>query len=110
LPKLMQAKIVQSFENAQQMREVSRPLEQLTADYRLELSIRGFQIVPEPAPSALVEFSARLVSDKGAVKDARLFNVSVPAKSAQAADAVAALNEAFAQATTQLVVWTAGAI
>jgi ABC-type uncharacterized transport system auxiliary subunit len=31
LPKLMQAKIVQSFENAQQLRAVSRPLDQLEA-------------------------------------------------------------------------------
>lgn len=110
LPKLMQAKIVQGFENAHQLREVSRPLDQLTAEYRLELGIRSFQITPEPAPTAVVEFSARLVSEKGGVADARMFKVSVPAKSVQAAAAVAALNEAFAKAATELVVWTVGAV
>ena len=44
LPKLVQARIVQSFENARQLSAVSRPLEQLNAEYRLELSIRSFQI------------------------------------------------------------------
>jgi len=110
LPKLLQAKIVQSFENANQLREVSRPIEQLRAENRLELGIRNFQIVPEPTPTAVVEFSARLVSEKGEVAGARMFKVSVPAKSTQAADAVAALNEAFAKAATELVVWTVGTI
>jgi phospholipid/cholesterol/gamma-HCH transport system substrate-binding protein len=110
LPKLMQAKIVQSFENARQLRAVSRPLDQLAVEYRLELGIRSFQITLQPAPAAVVEFTARLVNDKGSVKDARLFTASLPAKSAQATDAVAALNEAFSQAVTELVVWTVGSI
>ena len=84
LPKLMQAKIVQSFENAHQLSSVSRPIDQLEAKYKLELSIRNFQISLEPKPTAEVEFSARLVSDKGAVADARIFKMSVPAESTQA--------------------------
>jgi ABC-type uncharacterized transport system auxiliary subunit len=39
-----------------------------------------------------------------------MFSASVPAKSAAAADAVAALNEAFAQVAGELVTWTIGAI
>jgi len=110
LPKLMQAKIVQSFENAHQLRAVSRPIEQLTADYRLELGIRSFQISPEPTPTAVVEFSARLVNEKGSVTNARIFNVSMQAKSTQGPEAVAALNEAFSKAAEELVVWTVGLI
>ena len=64
LPKLMQARIVQSFENAHQLSAVSRPLEQLTAAYRLELAIRSFQITLEPSPNAVVDVTARLVNDK----------------------------------------------
>jgi ABC-type uncharacterized transport system auxiliary subunit len=58
----------------------------------------------------VVEFSARILGDKGGVADARLFKVTVPAKSTKAADAVAALNDAFAKAATDLVVWTVQAI
>ena len=110
LPKLFQARIVQSFENAHQLSAVSRPLEQLTAEYRLELAIRSFQITLEPSPNAVVDVTARLVSDKGVVAGARMFTASIPAKSTEAADAVAALNQAFSQVAGEIVVWTVGAI
>jgi phospholipid/cholesterol/gamma-HCH transport system substrate-binding protein len=107
LPKLMQAKIVESFANAHQLSAVSRPYDQFEAAYRLELDIRDFQIVPEPKPQAVVSFAARILSgDKGKVIDARLFSAAAPAKSTQPADAVAALDDAFTRAASQLVVWT----
>jgi phospholipid/cholesterol/gamma-HCH transport system substrate-binding protein len=110
LPKLFQARIVQSFENAHQLSAVSRPLEQLTAEYRLELAIRSFQITLEPSPNAVVDVTARLVNDKGVVAGARMFTASIPAKSTEAPDAVAALNQAFSQVAGEIVVWTVGAI
>lgn len=110
LPKLFQARIVQSFENAHQLRAVSRPLEQLTAEYRLELTILSFQIMLEPSAQAVIDVTARLVNDKGVVAGARAFAASIPAKSTQAPDAAAALNEAFSQVAKEIVVWTVGAI
>lgn len=110
LPKLVQARLVQSFENARQLNSVSRPLDQLNADYRLELTIRGFQITLTPSPKAVIDVTARLVSDKGTIADARVFTASVPAKSAEAADAVAAFNQAFSQVAGDIVTWTANAI
>jgi phospholipid/cholesterol/gamma-HCH transport system substrate-binding protein len=110
LPKLVQARILQSFENAQQLSAVSRPSDQLEGAFRLELGIRNFQISLTPAPVAAVEFSARIVDGKGNVVGARLFDASSPAKSTQAADAVAALDKAFSQAARDLVVWTVGAL
>jgi phospholipid/cholesterol/gamma-HCH transport system substrate-binding protein len=110
LTKLLQARIVQSFENAHQLGAVSRPIDQLNAQYRLELAIRGFQIASQPSPNAVVDLSARLLNDKGAVTDARIFTANIPAKSMQAADAVAALNQAFLKVEGDLVAWTVGAI
>jgi len=110
LPKLVQAKIVQSFENAKQLKSVSRPIDDVQPEYKLELGLRGFQIVPGQTPNALVEFSARLIGDKGEVKDARIFTVTEPAQSLDAAQAAAALNRAFAKAAQELVAWTAGAL
>jgi len=101
---------VQSFENAHQLSAVSRPLEQLTAEYRLEIAIRSFQITAGPSPKAVVDLTARLVSDKGVMAGSRTFSASIVAKSAAAPDAVAALNQAFAQVAGELVVWTIGAI
>ena len=110
LPKLMQARILQSFENAHQLSAVSRPSDQLEGAYRLELGIRNFQLTPPPAPTAQVEFSARILDDKGKVVGARIFNASAPAKSTQPADAVAALDQAFTKTAQELVVWTVGAL
>ena len=107
-PKLMQAKVLQSFENAHQLAMVSRPLEQIEGAYRLELGIRSFNLTPSPAPTAAVEFSARILDSKGKVVAARLFDASTPAKSLQPADAVAALDAAFSKAAQALVIWTVG--
>ena len=110
LPKLVQARIVQSFENAHQLSAVSRPLEQLTAEYRLELSIRSFQMTAGASPNAVVDLTVRLVNDKGAVAASRAFTATIAAKSAAAPDAVAALNQAFTQVAGEIVNWTIGAI
>jgi len=104
LPKLVQAKLVQSFENAHQLQSVSRPIDQLTPEYRLEVSIRAFQLGADG--KANVELAARLVSDKGAVKAAKIFTATVEAKGDQPAEAVAALNRAFAQVAADMVRWT----
>jgi phospholipid/cholesterol/gamma-HCH transport system substrate-binding protein len=104
LPKLVQAKLVQSFENAHQLGSVSRPLDQLNPEYRLDVSIRAFQLGADG--KANVELAARLVSDKGAVKAAKIFSATVAAKGDQPAEAVAALNRAFAQVAADMVRWT----
>jgi ABC-type uncharacterized transport system auxiliary subunit len=106
----VQARIVQSFENARQLSTVSRPLDQLNPEYRLELGIRSFQMTSTPSPNAVVDLTARLVSDKGTVAGARVFSATVAAKSMEAKDAVAALNQAFGKVAGDIVAWTAGAI
>ena len=110
LPKLMQARIVQSFENAHLLKSVTRPIDDLEPGSKLQLGIRNFQISLEPQPTAVVEFTARLLDDKGQVTNAKVFNVSVPAKDTKGPDAVAALQDAFSKAATELVVWTVGLI
>ena len=108
LPKLMQARVLQSFENAHQLSAVDRQGDQTDGGYKLELGIRNFQISQAPQLAAVVEFSARVVNDKGNVAGARMFNATVDAKSVQPADAVAALNVAFSKAAGELVNWTVG--
>jgi phospholipid/cholesterol/gamma-HCH transport system substrate-binding protein len=108
LPKLMQARVVQSFANAHQLSAVSQPMEPVEGAFRLELNIRDFEMTPEPGPTAVVEFSARLLDDQGKVVGARIFKVTAKAKGVEAADAVPALNEAFSKAAHELVTWTVG--
>ena len=106
LPKLMQAKVIESFENAHLLGKVSRPFDMLEAPYRLETTIRNFQISLTPKPEANVEFAARILGGKGKVLDARIFKATAPAKDTSAAEAVPALDKAFAKAASELVAWS----
>ena len=106
LPKLMQARLVESFENANQLKSVSRQFDQLEAAYRLETTIRSFQVSLGAQPTAVVEFAARILGDKGKVVDARIFKASAVAQGTSAPGAVAALDQAFTKAASELVAWS----
>lgn len=106
-PKLVQEKIIQSFENAGLA--VARSSENVTADNQLFLDLRKFQLSASATPSAEVEFSAK-VSASGSLLGTRVFECSSAPKSTNAAGTVDALNEAFGKCATQLVQWTAGLI
>jgi len=105
LPKLLQARIVQSFENGNRLRAVGRPGDRLAADYQLVTDIRAFQI-SAPDGTAEVEIAAKIVRDRtGRIGPAKVFKVSVPTDSTEGPAAVAALNAAFTRAAKQMVIW-----
>jgi phospholipid/cholesterol/gamma-HCH transport system substrate-binding protein len=106
LPKLLQAKIVQSFENTGSLGEVNRPIEGVTPDYQLLTEIRQFQIVQGPEPSGEAEISAKLVANDGHVAAARIFSSKVPVKALNEAEAARALNQAFQSIAADLLAWT----
>lgn len=110
LPKLIQAKILQSFENSKYLAAVARPFDNLQSDYQLAIEIRAFQISDGPAPEAVVELSARVVGENGRIKEQRVFRSAVPTKVTDAAAAADALNEAFGNVARELVVWTVEAL
>ena len=110
IPKLLQARIIQSFENANLLRSVMRPMDGINAGRQLLIDIRSFQVSLAAIPQAEVEFSAKLVGDDGKVIDARIFHATVPSATTEAAAAAAALDEAFRKTAVDLVVWTAAII
>lgn len=110
LPKLLQAKIIESFENAGYLSNVTQSIDGVLADYQLLLGIRSFQISLSPTPIAVVEFTAKILSKDNQIVDARIFRAQSPAPSTDAPAAAAALNEAFKKAATDLVLWTSTVI
>jgi phospholipid/cholesterol/gamma-HCH transport system substrate-binding protein len=110
LPKLLQSKVIESFENAGMLGSVSRPNDANTADHQLQLDIRSFQVTMPGGPVADVEFAARLLGNDGKIVAARIFRATAPAKATDAAAAAAALNEAFGKVAVELVTWTRAAI
>ena len=109
IPKLVQSRIIQSFENAKVMR-VGRATDGLQADHQLLIDIRAFYVAAAPAPTAQVEFSAKLLGPEGKILDARIFRSEAPAQSAETVAGASGLNDAFGKAATDLVVWVTGAI
>jgi phospholipid/cholesterol/gamma-HCH transport system substrate-binding protein len=110
LSKLLQVKIIRAFEDAGVVGGVSRPLEGVTGDFQLLIDVRKFQLSLAGPPAAEIEFSAKVLDDKGRIAGTRIFLASAPAKGSDAASAKAALEQAFGAAVIDLVDWTARAI
>ena len=107
LPKLVQARVLQSFENDGRLRAVALPADKVAADFQLVMDIRAFELSVAEG-SAVVEIAAKIVRDStGRIAAARVFRATVPSAGTDAPSAVAALNEAFAKVATQMVLWAA---
>ena len=106
LTRVLQSRIVQSFENANYLKVLGRQPEGLKIDYQLLLDLRSFQVVASDPSTAQFAFSAKIIGETGEILGARLFEVSVPASTSDEASVVKALNDVFSKAVTELVVWT----
>jgi cholesterol transport system auxiliary component len=104
LPRLVQARLIQSFENAGRA-AVGRPTDRLAATTQLLIDIRSFE-VRESGRDAFVEVAAKLVaSGSGRIANARLFGSSAPVGSIDGQGAAQALDQALASVITQIVGW-----
>ena len=110
LTKLVQSRIVQSFENTGSLNEVIRPSEGGAPELQLATEIRKFQIVNAPERKAEAEISAKVIAADGHIVAARIFDGSAPVKAGEEADAAKALNEAFGNILSALIPWTADVI
>jgi cholesterol transport system auxiliary component len=111
LPRLVQSRLVEGFENGSRLRAVGTPADKLAADYQLVTEVRAFHISVSSDPTAEVEISAKVVSDRGGrVVASKVFRAAVPAASTQGPDAVVALDEAFKRVITDLVSWASHAV
>jgi phospholipid/cholesterol/gamma-HCH transport system substrate-binding protein len=110
VPKMFQAKIIQALETSNALGAVSRPLDALTTDAQLLIDIRAFRFPAAAGQTAEVEFGAKILGSDGRIAASKVFAAKAPAKSAESAAAVAALDEAFGKAVTALVPWVAGAV
>jgi cholesterol transport system auxiliary component len=105
LPRLVQARLIQSFENAGRA-AVGRPTDRLTGTSQLLIDIRSFE-VREASRDAFVEVAAKLVSNgSGRIANARLFGANAPVAAIDGAGATQALDQALASVITQIVGWT----
>jgi phospholipid/cholesterol/gamma-HCH transport system substrate-binding protein len=105
LPKLLQTKLIQSFENFDIAHAPLRPLDGVNADFQLLVDLRSFTVEADGAPVAVVAFAARLLDKDGKVVAAELFQDRSPFAELTPAAALAAFNTAFGGAATRLIGW-----
>ena len=110
IPKLLQAKLIQSFENYDIEHAPLRSTDGLEADYQLLIDIRSFQIKGDPDASAVIGFSARILAKNGRLVASRIFLQSRKLDKVDPISAVAAFNGAFDGIATELITWTVDAL
>ncbi|MBI5261298.1 MAG: membrane integrity-associated transporter subunit PqiC [Bradyrhizobium sp.] len=106
IPKLLQARLIDSFENYDIAHAPLRAADVGQAEYQLLLDIRRFAIATEGAPAAEVVLSARLVDKNGKVVASRLFEERQKLDKVEPASAVEAFNAAFGRIAKTLIGWT----
>ncbi|OJY02829.1 MAG: hypothetical protein BGP04_04950 [Rhizobiales bacterium 62-17] len=110
LPRLLQSRLVQTFENGRLLRAVGRSGDKIAADYSLTSEIRHFEI-DVATSTAVVEISAKLVSEQtGRIRAARIFRAQVPGSAADGAQASVALDAALSQVMREIVRWASAAM
>ena len=106
LPALVQAKLLQSFENYDIAHAPLRGDTLTEGGVRLLIDLRRFDIVIAPNQTATIEFSARLLDEERHVKASRIFAQSVPIAELTVPQAATAFSQAFGLLARDVVTWT----
>lgn len=107
LPLLVQARLIQTFENAHRIGMVGRPDDKFTPDALLVTELRDFQIDAGATPVAVVTVAARVVSQKsGRIVAANLFSARVPTSGLNGQQATSALDQALRKVLVDIMGWT----
>jgi cholesterol transport system auxiliary component len=105
LPRLVQARMIETFQNSGAVKTVSAS----TGQYALVTDLRAFQIdVTSGKAVAEIEIFAKLVNiGSGKVVATKGFSARVPATTDSPGDAIAALNQAFTAVLQDTTTWVA---
>lgn len=107
LTKMVQARLVQAFENTGRLGGVGTPGQGLAIDYQIVTDIRSFEVRTSGADTAVVEISAKLLNDRnGTVRAQKVFRAAVPVGGSGSVAFVKGLDAAFAAVTADIVGWT----
>lgn len=110
LPKLIQAKLIQGFENYDVGHAPLRSLEGSQADYQLSIDIRAFQVALTSEPAVEIVFSAKLLGKSGRAMAARIFSERKKLDTMDPATVTTAFSRAFEAISRDIVAWTATTI
>ena len=110
IPKLLQARLIESFENYDIAHAPLRTTDIGQTDFQLLIDVRHFRIATDPEIVAEIGLSARIVDKNGTVVASRLFEDSEKFDKIEPLAAVAAFNEAFGRIARDMIGWTVQAL
>ena len=110
LPKLVQARLIESFENYDIAHAPLRMADTGQTEFQLLIDLRKFRIAVEATPAAEIGLSARIVDKNGKVVASRLFEESEKLDKVEPPEAVAAFSAAFGRIARDMIVWTVQAL
>jgi phospholipid/cholesterol/gamma-HCH transport system substrate-binding protein len=110
IPKLLQARLIESFENYDIAHAPLRVADLGQADFQLLIDVRRYRIATDSGPVAEIGLSARIVDKNGKVVASRLFEDSEKFDQLEPPVAVAAFNEAFGRIAKEMIGWTVQAL
>lgn len=105
IPKLLQARLLDSFENYDIAHAPLRTVDIGQPEYQLLLDVRHFGISTEGQPTVEIVLSARLVDKNGKLLASRLFQESQKLDKVEPASAVEAFNAVFGRIAKALIGW-----
>jgi phospholipid/cholesterol/gamma-HCH transport system substrate-binding protein len=106
LPKLIQARLIESFENYDIAHAPLRMADVGQTEFQLLIDVRRFRIAIESGSVAEIGLSARIVDKNGKVVASRLFEEREKFAAVAPAEAVAAFSEAFGRIAKDMIAWT----
>jgi len=110
IPKLLQARLLESFENYDIAHAPLRSMDGVQADYQLLVDIRHFQISTDPEPVADIGLSARILDKDGKVVASRLFRETRKLDKIEPPAAATAFSDAFVRIAQDMIAWTVDAL
>ena len=106
IPKLIQARLIDTFENFDIAHAPLRAADLGHADYQLLIDIRRFRVSTEGEPRVEIGFSARIVDKDGNAIASQLMEANEKLGKIEPGDTVAAFDVAFGRIAKELIDWT----
>jgi len=108
LPKVVQARLAETFQKSRRFGGVGQPGEGLAIDYQVIADIRSFDIRVDGGERADVDLYIRVLNDRnGVVRAEKLFSATAPVSGTGNDAYVNALDRAFGQVANEILDWSA---
>ncbi|MBL0849095.1 MAG: ABC transporter [Candidatus Liberibacter ctenarytainae] len=106
LPRLIQLKLIENFENNGKISTVGKPNQGISGDYQISSTIRSFEIDLQHH-YAVITMSLKLINmHTGIIVAQKVFHVTNPFERDNKSYFIYALNRAFSRISSEIITWT----